>query len=246
MRKLFLHVGFAKCGSTSLQEALSQAPGILYPKAGRHGAEHLSLPLKMRGIDDWTRQFFDDAWVEVQHRAMMEEISSTSLNVAISSERLAALTPAQITILPELFPNFDIRIILVRRSREKYLNSTWRHAVFFHDYGHTYEAFLEKMCGFDFGNTEEKFNKVFATHIYDLDSAGFPDDLAELMETKLDFPTSNVGVPFDLAKLLQETHALLGSQSFKKVYDMRTKKTMLAVKNGEKTVKVEPISAPLF
>lgn len=245
-RKLFLHVGFAKCGSTSLQEALREAPNLLYPKAGINGAEHLSLPLFTRGVDDWTRQFFDEAWAAAQHGKMLEEIAASDADVAISSERLAAMKPEEIETLGTIFAGLEIHIVIVRRAVDRYLNSTWRHAVFHHDYGETYETFLERMARFSFGDSVEKFGKYFPVHVFDMDSAEYPLNLAVLMGTEINLPTSNVGVPFDFARLLQETHALMGSQSFKKIYVMKLKKAMLEVRTKQATASIEPISAPLF
>lgn len=246
MRKLFLHVGFAKCGSTSLQAALSEAPGIVFPKSGNHGGEHLALALKLRGIDDWTRQYFDESWVEQGMAGLMAEIGSSTETVVLSSERLAAMTEAEIAAVKAMFPDFDIQVIVVRRDVQRFLSSTWRHAVFHHDFGEAYEAFLEQFKTFNFGDASTKFGQHFPVHGFDMEAPDYAASLGALIGTTIEIPRANVGVPLEFAKLLQRTHALLGSEEFKKRFDTKTKKSMLAVWTGRATIVIEPMDALLF
>lgn len=246
MRKLFLHVGFAKCGSTSLQAALADAPCIVFPKSGNHGGEHLALALTLRGIDDWTRQYFDEAWVEQGMVGLMAEIAASTQTVVLSSERLAAMNETEIAALKAMFPDFDIHVIVVRRDAQRYLSSTWRHAVFHHDFGETYEAFLERFKAFNFGDAETKFGRHFTVHGFDMEAPDYAASLGAEIGTTIEIPRTNVGVPLEFAELLQNTHALLGTEEFKKRFDTKTKKAMLAVWNNRTSVDIEPITAPLF
>lgn len=246
MRKLFLHAGFAKCGSTSLQAALSRAPGILFPASGNHGGEHLALALVLRGIDDWTRQFFDPSWVASGYAGLMEEIRSSTETVVLSSERLVAMTEPEILRLKALFPDFDMQVIIVRRDLQRYLASTWRHAVFRHDFGESYAAFLDRFRDFDFGNAEARFRAHFPVHSFDMDAPDYAVALGALIGIPLDMPRANVGVPMEFAMLLQQAHALLGTREFRKRFDVATKKAMLDVWNAKTQVEIEPMTAPLF
>lgn len=246
MRKLFVHIGFAKCGSTSLQTSLSKAPGVVFPISGNHCGEHLALALKLRGIDDWTRQFFDEAWVEKGIVGLTKEISSTTGPIVMSSERLAAMDETQIDAFKALFPDFNIQVIIVRRDIHRYLSSTWRHAVFRHDYGETYEAFFETFKNFSFGNVESKFGSHFPVHVFDMEDDDYAEKVGELIGTTLDIPRENVGVPLELAQLLQRMHALMGSEAFKKRFDAQTKAKLLKVANGDATVQIEPMTVHLF
>jgi hypothetical protein len=246
MRKLFLHIGFAKCGSTSLQAAMSEAAGIVFPKSGNHGGEHLSLALTLRGIDDWTRQYFDESWVDHGMAGTMAEIKSSTETVVLSSERLAAMTEDQIAAVKAMFPDFDIQVILIRRDVQRYLSSTWRHAVFRHDLGENYEVFLERFKTFDFGDVGTKFSKRFPVHSFDMEAPDYATSLGALIGTTVEIPRANVGVPLELAQLLQRTHVLLGTEEFKKRFDRDTKEAMLAVWTGHATARIEPIDAKLF
>ena len=246
MRKLFLHVGFAKCGSTSLQESLSCAPGIVFPKSGNHGGEHLALALRLRGIDDWTRQFFDETWVEKGMAGIIEEIASTLQTVVLSSERLAAISQPQIDSLKALFPDFEIHVILVRRELQRYLISTWRHAVYRHDFAEPFDVFLTRFTNFSFGDAEVKFGRNFPVHAFDMEAEDYAEAVGTLIGTTVTIPQANVGIPREFAELLQKTHTLLGSAEFKKFFDVRTKKAMLDVWNGNASVTIEPMTPPLF
>lgn len=246
MRKLFLHVGFAKCGSTSLQAALANATGILCPKSGNHGGEHLALALELRGVDNWTRKFFDETWVAAGMAGIWEEIAASDLPVVLSSERLAAMTVPEIERAVEMFRDFDVEIILIRRDIQRYLSSTWRHAVYRHDFGDSYEAFLERFKNFSFGDAKSKFAPYFPVHTFDMEDADYVPSLEALIGTKLELPKSNVGVPFEFASLLQKTHALMGSKAFKQRFDAPTKQKMLQVWSGNASVEIEPMQAPLF
>ncbi len=246
MRKLFLHVGFAKCGSTSLQHALTKAPGIFYPKSGNNAGEHLSLPLFIRGVDEWTRQFFDEAWVAENHKALMEEIASSTGDVALSSERLAAMTLDEISCLPLLFPKFEIHILFVKRSVEKYLKSTWRHAGTRHDVAEDYDTFFERTKNFSLGDAQKKFSPLFPVHTFDMDSPDYSQNIGKLLSTTIELPQSNVGVPFQFAQFLQKTHVLLGSRRFKEIYDPQTKREMLAVELGQATMEIDKFNVNLF
>ena len=246
MRKLYLHVGLPKCGSTSLQKGLMNAPNILFPNSGNHGGEHLAFALTIRGLDSWTRQFFDEAWVEREQSNLYGELNKTQAPVVISSERLAAMTNAEIEKVSELFPGFEIHIIICRRDYKSYMSSIWRHAVFRHDYGENYETLLEHLKNFNFDDVETKFQIFFPTHTFTIEDDNYAESIGALIGTKIELPRVNVGVPFELAKLLQQTHILLGSEEFKKKFDQKTKNQMLAVWNKHSNVTIEPMTAPLF
>lgn len=246
MRKLFLHVGYAKCGSTSLQEALSAAPNIVFPKSGNHGGEHLAFALTIRGIDDWTRQYVDAAWVECKQAGMIAEIEATTETVVLSSERLAAMSSEEIERLADMFGDFEVHIVFIRRDIQRYISSTWRHAVFRHDYGESYEAFVNHFKNFTFGDAETKFRRYFPVHSLDMEDPNYVEKIEQLLGTKVTISHSNVGVPMEFAKLLQMTHVLLGSEEFKKRFDSKTKRLMLDVWNGRATTEIESIDASLF
>lgn len=246
MRKLFLHVGFAKCGSTSLQAALSRAPGILCPTSGNHRGEHLAYALRIRGIDEWTRQYFDQPWVDRESVCLMEEIETGTGTVVLSSERLAGCTSEEIERIAADLSNFEVHVVIVKREIESYLSSTWRYGVFRHDFGESYESFVGRLKNFTFERIEKKFSAFFQTHWFSMDSPNYVEEIGALLGTKLEISRLNVGVPMAFAELLQKTHELLGSEEFKKRFDEKTKLSMLAVWNGDARTQIEPPDVQLF
>lgn len=246
--RIFIHVGYAKCGSTSLQEALRDGSGVFFPSAGTNipAAEHISLPLFLKGIDDWTRQFISDEWVQTQHSMMMEQIAQSDQTVFLSSERLASLDPSQMEAMKELFIGHDVKIIVIVRDREKFLNSTWRHAVFHHDYAVDYESFLKKMRHFEFGSIVSKFRKYFPVHLFNMDDDGFENGIKDLTGAQFTFGKANVGVPLKLAELLQQQHALIGTALFKEIFPQPIKDRMLFSMMRPQAPLIEPLTVQLF
>ena len=246
--KLFVHVGYAKCASTSLQEALRDGSGILYPSAGRLSprSEHISLPLHLKGLDDYTRQWISDEWVEKQHAALMREISESQMPVVVSSERLASLQPDQIARLAQLFESYDTRILILYRDLEKYLNSTWRHAVYEHDYAVDYPTFRRNIGDFELNAITPLFEKHFPVSTFNIDDVGFDQNIMSLTGASFSLGRMNVGVPFELAELLQKQHVLLGSQAFKAIFTSAVKATMLASCRSPTQPEITPFTDPLF
>jgi hypothetical protein len=246
--KLFVHVGYAKCASTSLQEALRDGTGILYPRAGRLSsqAEHLSLPLHLKGIDDYTRQWVSDEWVQMQHAALMQEISESDKSVVVSSERLAGLQPDQIARMAQLFELYDTRIVILHRDREKFLNSTWRHVVYKHDYAVDYASFQELTADFQFGQIVPLFEKHFPVSMFNIEEVGFDRQIMELTGATFSLGRVNAGVPFEFAEILQQQHVALGSKTFKAIFTTDVKATMLASWQSQTRPAIDPYTDPLF
>jgi hypothetical protein len=246
--KLFVHVGYAKCASTSLQEALRDGTGILYPRAGRLSpqAEHLSLPLHLKGIDDYTRQWVSDEWVQTQHAALMQEISESDKSVVVSSERLASLQPDQITRMAQLFEPYDTRVIVLYRDRETYLDSTWRHAVYNHDYAVDYASFQKFSADFQFGEIIPLFEKHFPVSAFNIEEAGFDRQVMELTGATFSLGRVNAGVPFEFAEILQRQHVALGSKTFKAIFTTDVKATMLASWQSQTRPEIDSFTDPLF
>jgi hypothetical protein len=246
--KLFVHVGYAKCASTSLQEALRDGTGILYPRAGRLSpqAEHLSLPLHLKGIDDYTRQWVSNEWVQTQHAALMQEISESDKPVVVSSERLASLQPDQITRMAQLFEPYDTRVVVLYRDRETYLDSTWRHAVYNHDYAVDYASFQKFSAEFQFGEILPLFEKHFPVSVFNIEEIGFDRQIMELTGATFSLGRVNAGVPFEFAEILQRQHVALGSKTFKAIFTTDVKATMLASWQSQTPPEIDSFTDPLF
>lgn len=245
-KTLFVHIGFPKCGSTSLQAALAQSPDVIYPFAGQHGGEHLAIPLKIKGVDEWTRQWFDEPWVDKQMPLLMEEIEKADKPVFVSSERLASLEHKQIETLKNLFAGWTVEIVVVTRKLPDFINSTWRHAVFRHDYHKSLQEFSDELGSFSFQNAIDYFAQYFPVHELDLYEADFENKFHALTGVGITLQRENVGAGTELAELLQRVHSLLGSTKFKERFPSEVKQEMLNAMQGKTMPEFDPFIVPIM
>lgn len=247
-RDIFLHVGFAKCGSTSLQNFWKGCEHICYPKSGINGSEHLVLPLKLKGIDRWTRQFFSEDWVDAEYPKFVSEIDNCSGSIVISSERLASLSKLEILSLKEEFSAYNLQIVFVTRDRDRYLNSTWRHAVYWHDYAYDYQKFLETKKEFSFDGPIRIFKEFFPdVHTFNMDSPDYPSEISKLIGVEIALPRDNVGISQDLAEFLQGAHQKMGSRAFKEIFNKKRKNALKATFPQSKTeIHLDEIDSNLY
>lgn len=226
--KTFIHVGFAKCGSTSLQEGLRNGTGVLFPEAGTNfpASEHISLPLFLIGIDNYTKQYISDKWVQEQHTLMMKQVNEAEQTVILSSKRLISINDRQIEILKSLFTKKHIEIIIIVRDLGKYFNSTWRHNVFYHDYAVDFQIFRETVANFKFKHAIQKFKKFFPVHVFNLDDKKIQQEIKYLTSANFILSKSNIGVSQKLASFLQQQHVQMGYHLFREIYTTKVNKQM--------------------
>jgi hypothetical protein len=219
MKKIYIHAGFAKCASTSFQEFMLTQHKILYPLHGINGAEHLCLPLKIMGIDEYTAQYFNDERVQGEHEAMMIEIANaTQETILLSSERLANLSTPQLLELMDIFCDYDVEFIFITRPVHEFLESSWRHIVLWHDYAETLDLFLDSKCDFDMSDCIAKFGSISNVHVFDLNDVLFQSSLSSLLGINVSLGRSNAGASAELACFLQLIHHRIGSTLYKKVF----------------------------
>ena len=134
MPKLFLHVGFHKTGTTSLQDALNRnraellTQGLVYPKTRRFRAQHeFAWSAGQRGWG-W-KQFGGSQAGPGPARRMFRLIRSSKQDVIISSEFLSELTPSKIQKLISSIGDKDLRVIFTVRPVAKILPSAYQQEV---------------------------------------------------------------------------------------------------------------------
>lgn len=246
-QKLLLHVGYAKSGSTSLQSALLTAENVYYPKSGRLADnEHLSLALKLKGVDDWTSQYVDQDWVEREHASMLQEIAGVNRPIALSSERLMDLTADQKRLCKAIFSGFDIEVVALTRSKENWLKSTWRHAVYWHDFAVPWEAFADANRDFDMAVAPNAFRSLFQVHEVCIEQENWIEQLECIYGTKLDIAQENLGIAFSAANFLQKLHVELGTKKYREYFTTERKKDFASLFQVEEDPTVETFDVPLF
>jgi hypothetical protein len=134
LAKLFLHVGFHKTGTTSLQDALNRnraellTQGLIYPKTRRFRAQHeFAWSAGQRGWG-W-KQFGGSQAGPGPARRMFRLIRSSKQDVIISSEFLSELTPPKIQKLVSSIGDKDLRVIFTVRPVAKILPSAYQQEV---------------------------------------------------------------------------------------------------------------------
>jgi hypothetical protein len=134
LAKLFLHVGFHKTGTTSLQDALNRnragllTQGLFYPKTKRFYAQHeFAWSVGQRG-GGW-KEFGGSQAGPGPARRMFRVIRSSKQDVIISSEFLSELTPSKIQKLVSSIGDKDLRVIFTVRPLAKILPSAYQQEV---------------------------------------------------------------------------------------------------------------------
>jgi len=127
-KKLYVHIGMYKTGTTSIQYFLTANTqtlydlGILYPSTGRHPRAHVQHALIAEAFFPETilgGDFALDNPVDgpLIIKALLHEISLSNIsNVVISSESLCVLPPEGVEKFGEAFKDFDIVPIVYIRN----------------------------------------------------------------------------------------------------------------------------------
>ncbi len=134
MAKLFLHVGFHKTGTTSLQDLMSRNrkellnQGLIYPKTRKFRAQHeFAWSAGLRGWG-W-KQFGGSQAGPGPAKRMYKLIRASKQDVVVSSEFLSELTPEKIQRLFASIGDKDLRVIFTVRPIAKILPSAYQQEV---------------------------------------------------------------------------------------------------------------------
>jgi glycosyltransferase involved in cell wall biosynthesis len=137
-KRLILHVGTGKTGSTSLQwfldthrEALRRR-GVLYPKEHRYGYAHYPVAWYVRGETyrippAATEVYPNHANLAAQIRAFVEALARVpEPTIVLSSEGLAYAPPQ---VARALLREFDVRIVIYLRRQDVWIESLYNQVV---------------------------------------------------------------------------------------------------------------------
>ncbi|MBM9606271.1 hypothetical protein [Desulfopila inferna] len=148
-KTIYLHIGYFKTGSTSIQFLLSQnykrllKKGVLYPKTGRRGYKgqhHSAIPLLMcvkAGLHcpPWFKNSFSlKADPEVLIKKLVSEIDSFAGDtVVLSSEEFVRLGVAEgqahLSRLRKYLDKYEIKIVCYIRRQDDYIESMYNEIV---------------------------------------------------------------------------------------------------------------------
>lgn len=131
MKKIFLHIGLRKTGSTTIQAFLHEnkdnllKSGYLYPKVGRlkpTNAHHYLVRLTQDAIKLNPN---DETWQDLH-----QEIENSNLDkIIISSEAFGIANKKQIGILKTELQSYDVKIIVYLRRQDLRLESLYNQII---------------------------------------------------------------------------------------------------------------------
>jgi len=247
-RRLILHVGHPKCASTSLQQSLIDSKEIYYPHHGLHSAEHIALPLKIKGLDKWTSQWISQDWVNSEFKALVNEVNSIEdKTVVLSSERLADITPAQFQQILSLFDQSQIELLLLYRPVEDYVKSMWKHAVFRHDLSEDFELFQTKFKDFNPTFSVEQLSALaHNTHTINISKKNWEKELENILDMKIHMSQDNISAPMECCYFLQKLQNSIGSKHFKEFFTPERKNEFLQCFLHSNTKLIDTFDVPII
>lgn len=127
-KKLFLHIGHQKCGSTTLQHWLNDHQdslkeiGVHYIKAGRRKS-YVHHRLALQVLNNYLKDSHNELFKEVR-----QEINNSSANYfIISAENFIQIDRSEqlIDLRHHLPEDIEIHLVLILRNQYKWLASQW-------------------------------------------------------------------------------------------------------------------------
>lgn len=185
MKKVWIHMGYPKCFSTSLQKAFFEKhPEIAYGGIGvgdhlsyaNHGLEFVFQSL----LQHANKPFFDRNFKEAK-QIVDDFVSSTNQTTVFSLETLVfPFSTLDFNTIIErihlLFENYEIHILLVIREQLEFLKSLYGEFLRM-GYPETYSSFIQWVWGFRDRNFWELLNYP---QVYDLLKQKFGDNNVHL------------------------------------------------------------------
>lgn len=124
MKSLYLHIGFGKTGTSSIQSFLSKSKskllefGVLYPSAGLFCDAH-------HGLADFESERMS-AGIELVYCELLKEIEeSQAEKIVISSEQFCFVKPGYIERVKELFSGYNVYVVFYVRRQVQLIESTY-------------------------------------------------------------------------------------------------------------------------
>jgi len=130
VRRLYLHIGAPKTGTTFLQSVLWEGrerwpeSGVAYPLADPK--EHFRATGELRGLD-WGGDV-EDTWAGAW-RTVATRLQTSFGDAVFSHELLAGATPEEVARIAATFPHHELHIVLTLRSIPAMLASDWQEQV---------------------------------------------------------------------------------------------------------------------
>jgi hypothetical protein len=128
MKTIFLHIGPAKTGTTTIQQSLHDneklllSIGYTIPRTGQVSpgqAGHHNLAWELNGNEHFNPKY--GAWAELINE--LEDIPNDK--IILSAEGFSLYTPEKIEFLKQLLQDYSVKVILYLRRQDLWLQSMW-------------------------------------------------------------------------------------------------------------------------
>jgi hypothetical protein len=165
MKRIVLHIGSPKSGTTTLQHLLVKfedellREGVLYPRSGRTaggaGAHHL-LCSSVRGV--YSPLNGHRPWSD-----FLEELGrAEARTIVISSEEFGRCSESEVLRVRQYLEAYPVTVLVYLRNPLKFMVSWYKQNVKMGHYGGTFGSFIREqhhVC--DYGRRLERWVKVF-------------------------------------------------------------------------------------
>lgn len=174
MKKVYLHIGRHKTGTSSIQNfvvenlPLLKNHNILYPESGRVGVAHHAIA----DMCSYQRERQNDAIIDFENisiiKDLQSEIDNSDGDILISSEAFQNSNPTQIK---KIFHKYDVQILVYLRNQIDYLASSYAQKVWATNYCKSMEEYFESNFNVDYFdflmNWERSFPGKISVSLYD-------------------------------------------------------------------------------
>lgn len=131
---LYIHVGVNKTGTTSIQKSLDENKdylkdnNILYPSAGKIWNGHFKLAWELgAGGNEKQKIASKNSWQELYDEV---DLHPHCTKIIVSSENFLLInSPHQLSMVKELFKDFDIKIVIYVRRQDLWVESLYLQAI---------------------------------------------------------------------------------------------------------------------
>lgn len=151
MKKIFIHIGVGKTGTTSIQDSMMlhreeiASQGVLYPLTGLEETGHQDLVVL------WQDEFSPEI-VSMYSQLLLEFEESQKQTMLISSEKFCFANGEFVRNIARALKGYDVKIIIYVRAQIAQIESTfllWLRLGYL--YGESFDAFFETHLGsFDY------------------------------------------------------------------------------------------------
>ena len=158
MPTLYLHIGTAKTGTTSIQQFLLQNRekfldrfNLLTPKTGQDSREGSHHPLAFSFVEKQQRNAFHNTKSPRQYaKKMRRELKGKHADMLLTSECFWLSRLGLPQFIGDVFPDYQVKIVMYARQIDQYVEAAWSQHVKGRIFTDSFETFLQGFRYFNY------------------------------------------------------------------------------------------------